>query len=505
MKVVGSIYAGREGRKYLALYNFFPDIYRAPPPSLNNSSNIAHVAFTAGKISRGIDIFPINKNHSNLQKEIHLKRTVQYSGQEKLNYVDKKHDIKYEILRDIKGSKEEEDLLYVIRKDIRDFCRNEAKKITGTSIKYVNAMTPEIEIRKIKQKSILRGGKQEFVPSCSLEANLDFSWGCVSGFVNGFLDVFAECKYCYSLYQHKTFSKFVLDLDKKQLKKELLGEHSINNNDKGMYGRPINVLRLGKRTESGSRFTLDSLVATLETCTETDTRVVMPTKYLAFDKEIARLFKRTNSSMLYGIGFDKLERGACSHGCNNAFRLEQARLYRKQGVNSILYLLVDLPHAPGKRELEVLRFSRENNIPAQLLPIRLTSKDIAQEITGMSWESLKGREDKQLLIKGFSKESREKTGGYKYVGSGMMSAQEKDQFWLDLVGDNKGFVRMCHHDEEETYCGRCFLNDNGLIIPTEPVKINYQKPRKGNYKWNSKKKKYELKKEVDLFSIKNEK
>jgi hypothetical protein len=78
----------------------------------------------------------------------------------------------------------------------------------------------------------------------------------------------------------------------------------------------------------------------------------------------------------------------------------------------------------------------------------------------------------------------------------MMTAREKNPFWKNLVGNNQGSVRMCHHDEAETYCGRCFLDDNSFIKPTEHVKITYNRFRRGNYKWKRKKDKTKR----DLFS-----
>ncbi len=310
MKVPGSIYIGKRGRLYLALYNFFPDIYRAALPSAINSEYIAHVDYGYDSFRRGIDVFLLGDNVSNIYSELDFKRYISLAL-DNIKYIDHRNDIKYEIIGDYRYKNE---ILNLIRRDIRDFCKNEAKKVSGTKIEYVDEIKPKIIFRKIKKKQFLQGGKQEYVPSCSLEANLDFSEGCVSGMVNGFLDIFAECGYCYALQNHKTFSKYIVELEKDQLKHELKGNCCLNGPTQDMYGKHIEVLRLGKRTETGSKFTLDSLVLTLETCNETKTRVIMPTKYLEFNKEIANLLKRTESSLLYDYGYDELERGACSYG-----------------------------------------------------------------------------------------------------------------------------------------------------------------------------------------------
>lgn len=492
MKVPSSIYIGESGREYLAIYTFFPDIYRAPPPSASDSLRVAHADYSYEGFRRGIDIFLIKTylkerrdvgNHeaslygTDLNfRELDYKRAISLTG--KLEFVDVRNDIKYDMLA---GFEHKEEVLNLIRRDVLEFCEEEARKPTGTRIELVEEIKPKMILREIKQKELLRGGKQEYVPSCGLDANLDFSYGCISGMVNGgFLDVFAECDYCYSVYNHKTFSKYIVHIDKEQLIEELKGGYGKQWFKNGtMLNGPVSVLRLGKRTESGSKYTLDKLVTTLEACQEAGTRAVMPTKYLEFNKEIAELFKRTKSSLLYSIGWDELERGACSHGCNNEFRIEQAIKFKEAGVNPIIYLLIDLPYPPTKRELDIIKKAEEQKLRIQLLPVRMGDSETALKITGKAWGNLKKPlSHLQLALKGISYDV---CGGGYASNAGTLIAQEKDPYWLKLVGNNKGNVRMCHHDEKETYCGNCFLK-GGFIIPTKQVDIKYAHVRKANWK-----------------------
>lgn len=105
---------------------------------------------------------------------------------------------------------------------------------------------------------------------------------------------------------------------------------------------------------------------------------------------------------------------------------------------------------------------------------------MAEIFTGMSWESLKmpiNAEQFALPRMGINSKGR---GGY-IQKSGMLIAQEKHPFWKGLVGNNRGRIRMCHHDEKETYCGGCFQRE-GFIIPTQHVDVEYQRVRKGNWK-----------------------
>jgi hypothetical protein len=505
MKAPGSVYIGNENRKYVATYiTHHPDIYRAAPPCLKDAERIAHIAYDNGGRSNGIDVFLIGKESKLNSEEMDIKRYLNFQ-QDNLKKVDREQNIHYKIERDFALSKQRElELLYFIRRDVKDYCEWKAKTFEGSKIIHVDKIIPEkVEniTRYINQKFLLKGGKQDFVDVCSLDANLDFSWGCISGFVNNFLDVFAECKYCYASFQHTTFAKNMIDVAgrREQLRDELLGNcYLAPNKDPSKkqepLGRPVRTLRLGKRTECGSKYTLDHLIATLEVCAETRTRTVMPTKALEFNKEIAKLEKRTKSSVLYSIGFDELERGACSHGWDNKFRMEQAVKYREAGVNSSLYLMIDAHHAPKKRELDILEFAKKYNLNVQLLSIVIPSKNLAEKMTGMSWEDLK-------RPAGFFSKIN---GGYNYLSQGKLRPQKVHKFYLNLVKNNSGNIRMCHHDERKTYCGNCFLR-LGIIAKTKHKKIEYSGEKRGGYKRrNEKRRKLTLERQqASLFEEEN--
>lgn len=475
MKIPGSIYIFEKG-KYLALYNYWSDVFRMLPDSMKGKSDhIAHVSYSfrsrlisSRDESRGIDIFYLRDN--SLGEEFDIKRRLNSNLIKESNIqIDKRNNLQIQL------NPEHKRILDFVRRDIQDFVQNSSIDGGNNFIDYTNEIIPKTKIRKIKANKFLKEGKQEFVPSCVLEANLDFSLGCSTGFSKGivdgdyiigaFLDESSECDYCYSKHQHKTFWKTMLDLNPEQLKEELLGNNELNN------GVPVKVLRLGKRTEAASQYTLDYLITTFETCCETGTKIILPTKCLPFDLNIANLFRKTNSNLLYSLGFDELETGACNNGCNNDFRMEQAKKYREKGVNSMLYLLIDLPHSSKKREKEVIKFAKKYNIPIQLLPIRITRRELAQKLTGLPWDSLKM--NKQGI---FSGTSEEEICGYYWKGNALV-AQEKDPSWLELINNNDGNIRMCHHDESNTYCGKCFI-EPGLIQSTEKIEINYERKRK---------------------------
>jgi len=474
MGVSGSVYFGNKGT-YIAVYGSFSDIYNISPSS--EAKRIAHISYGFENFRHGIDVFQVNKDDIGaISDNVNFKRKISANEindeLEILNKanINKKQSIFYEIISDIKDTDIESEVLYFAQKDIGDFCKKEAINHETKKV-YLDRIIPKTKLRFVKPRFLLQGGKQEFVPLCKLEANLDFSKGCISGFIPaeindaskkgfmyGFIDPLSECSYCYSKYQHKDFPKHILKFNKEKLKNELEGNCYLDRKKK--LGKKVEVLRLGKRTEAGSKYTLDQLVMTLEACLETGTKVVMPTKFLDFNDNVAELLKNTKSSLLYSIGWDKFEIGACLNGCNNEFRLEQAVKYKQKGVNSIIYLLIDAVNPPYDREKKILSFAEKNKLPVSLLPIRLNSKSIAFDITGIPWSKLKMRN--QLMIPEISK--KEMTGNYRLINSHTLVAEKINGGWTKLVGNNNGNTRMCNHNEDETWCGACFLEGkNGVI------------------------------------------
>ena len=281
--------------------------------------------------------------------------------------------------------------------------------------------------------------------------------------IDYYLDIGSECEYCYALYQHKIFPKSIIEIDKEQLKYELThwnGE------------RKVDVLRLGKRTEAGSRFTRNQLIATLETCIETRTQAVLPTKFLEWDLEAAKLFKKTRSVVLFSIGDDDVELGPKTHGMDNDFRIEQAMKYKDAGVNSALYLLIDASAPIQEKHQKIIEYARNHNLPIQFLPLRVFSKDLAIKMNNASWDSLKGSKDQLALFENNC------TGGYRLTGNGLLRAEHIDVEWNEMIEDNGGKFRMCHHNDEHTWCGTCFIR-GGSITETQRVRFEYTK--KGNF------------------------
>jgi len=492
MMFVGGIYYGK-GRKYLAVYNFQHDVYIKPPSSFGNVQHLDHFSYKRGNKKGGADVFLINDIPDNpgikINKEVMLtgnkvhidekKPTLKlkiHHQSELLKIIPEMYDIQHQILN--LPEEVEKEVILMSNADIAYFCGSDtANRHRGSKIERVEKIIPKTEVKYIKPKKMLTGGKQWFVPSCKLQANIDFGQGCISGwipiegasfdgrfFTNYLSSPDSECAYCYAKKKHKSFPKTIYEFDKKRLVEELSGRCRLDFEDwKLELGKPVKILRFGKRTETGMPITRRQFIGTLEAMVETGTKGVIPTKYLEYNKEIAELLKKTNSVVLYSIGdFDEFEKGACIHRCNNERRLEQAVRYNEAGVNSLLYLHIIGHKSPGKRENEILRFAKKHKTKVQLLPIRFSDKDLVEKMTGQTWEYLKGgskRKRNQLMLPGF-----DDYGSYVFRER-ILGLEKIHASWSEMINSNNGRIRMCHHTLENTYCGGCFQTKGEITDP----------------------------------------
>jgi len=490
MKYPGAVYTGKKGRKYLVTYNYQHDISVKLPPNFKDAKHIAKISYSRGGKKGGVDVFELTEKTPDPSEIITNKKRFEMQGsavvlfetnptletkvdKKDLKNVSQKYDVQAEVLKDKKKTWNE--IKTLVNTDILTFCGDyTAKKIRGTRTEFVEKIVPITQLKTINPERILTGGKQEFVPECKLEANIDFGKGCVTSWIpqgianfdgktfkNFFSYWWGECDYCYAGRQHKSFPKTIYKFDKNRLLEELKGNCRLSFGSNTFLGRPVKTLRFGKRTETCSPSTNNQFTQTLEAMTETGTKGIITTKFLSFNKEIATLFKKTKSSLLYSIGFDELELGACEHGCNNEFRLEQARKYHKVGVNSNIYLLIKAHSPITERDSKILSFAKQHNLPVQLLPVRYKNKELAKTMTGISWNFLKGskKPKNQLELDIFEEFWRSHT-----TSKGVSLIPTKiHSDWTNLIKDNKERIRMCHHDDNNTYCGNCFTNNRETI------------------------------------------
>lgn len=501
MKKPCGIYIGQNDRTYLAVYNYQHDVSTLLPPEFRSAERVLRLSYSKGGKKGGVDVFLLNDGLPDVSEIARIKKRIFIDGSSFRiehegrvssleipypNQVDERYDIQQQII--FQRGEEASDLT---RADVQYFCGEEyAKDRRGAKKEYVSRIVPVTKLERIHPERILTGGKAEFVPQCFLEANIDFMNGCLTSWIPGekgnlvgedFTDCFSypwgDCDYCYANRKHRSFPKTFYEFDQQRLLEELKGGARLKFGSEEEVGRPIDVLRFGKRTEPWTPFTSDEFSQTLEAMLVTGTRGVITTKFLPFSHDVAELLRRTKSILLYSIGPNEIELGTIEHGCDNEFRLEQARKYNEAEVTSALYLLFHPVFPPTEENLRVINFARENRIPLQILPMRLINRDLAQRVispfvgnqTGSLWDLLKDTDD-PAQISALPVAHYENTY---YLQSGVLIPKISSihEYWTELVGENKGRIRMCHHDEDLTYCGGCFCNP-GSITETELIQIN---------------------------------
>jgi hypothetical protein len=502
MRIPGAVYVGEAGRRYLAIYNYQHDVHQRLPSEIEHAGYIGHFAYSRGGRKGGVDVYFLTPN-SDLSGRLDQKKTFsiekinqingcrveQYSPQKReaflssqeLENASRKYNVQAKIALNQPEIKDE--VILLTNADIQYFCGNEtAKSPEEPRIEIVDKIVPVTRAVRIRPERVLTGGKQWFIPECILEANLDFSKGCISGWVPGenpsfdgkiFTDYWAfmwgECDYCYAERQHKSFPKSIYEFDQEELIRELKGGARLEFGTNIPRGKKIDFLRLGKRTESWTPFTQDEFVSTLEACVQTDTRCIIPTKFLPFDSEIDKLVKRTRSVILYSIGPDEFQKGALEWGRTNDWRIEQAIKY-----NAAIYLLINGHQPLQKRERKIIETAEKHNLRIQLLPLRYPNKDTCLRMSGESWDLLKNSNPSQKRLE---LEADYPRASYSTEESHSLILENIHPDWLDIIGNNNEIIRMCHHNAHKSYCGGCF-QQKGVIEDRKPIKLkpSFKKP-----------------------------
>ncbi len=328
------------------------------------------------------------------------------------------------------------------------------------TLEYVDKISSGAELIFAGQAQIDIEGKQTFYPNCVLDINLDIARWCPSGISpEGKVMPWGECNYCYASFKHGGYP-YVLNVDKENLVAQIKSAKK----ERAKLGLPTRYLRLGKRTEFGFSPFKEQLINTLEACLEENISVVFPTKYLSFDKTVAKLLKRTSSTLLPSLGDDQYEIGAAMHGCNTQYRLEQGILFKEQGVRVVPYVLVRAHEKDGGEIFgRNLLMAEKLFTRAQILPIITKNINVARKVLGGS-SDLVGSSHQ-----GFSGESY---GGYE-IGAGRRGVPVHIHPTLEKrIGDNDGDVRICLHNSCSSRCGKCFLpKEKGESIAAEKVNL----------------------------------
>jgi hypothetical protein len=123
-----------------------------------------------------------------------------------------------------------------------------------------------------------------------------------------------------------------------------------------------------------------------------------------------------------------------------------------------MYYLLCTPHLPpSKSEKNILKDADRNNIQVQILPLRIEDRESCDKLIGEKWDFLKDKHVGQSKILTEGNDS-----SYIYL-EGNLVVKKIHPEWKKLIGDNRGKIKMCHHDDSILYCGGCSLKGGGIF------------------------------------------
>lgn len=251
------------------------------------------------------------------------------------------------------------------------------------------------------------------------------------------------------------------------------------------------IIRLGKSTEVGHPYYRQTLIDFLNLCAVNEARVILPTRMLEFDKEVADLLRETRSALNYSISADFIERGPVSQGYNQYWRMMQALDYHDAGVRTSLTFTGDVTSSfdhnaeQGFPIYAVLAAHRQAGIPLRLLPMRLPSKEVALKVTGRSWDEL--LQNPMFFSLGEEEAIREQAyekGRRNNRIEARVCHQDFQALYDRIDGDNIG---ACEKVNGYEHCDQCGLVNSAGKVPSIrfPITQLARPPRRNN---NGKKK-----------------
>ena len=246
------------------------------------------------------------------------------------------------------------------------------------------------------------------------------------------------------------------------------------------------IIRIGKRTEAGHYFYRPILNDLLDLCEQYQAGIIMLTKALDFDKQIAEKFKKRKSVLSFSIGYDKLEPGWTSQGLTNKWRIEQAKKYLENKVNTTLTVVCDITQSINENEKKgsAVKLALNSIVPTRIIPIRLQSTKITEIITGKPRHQTYIRNPKQgqLLFKEAEKIIQEQVP-YIPRGNNEIEPRFAHPDFLKLIENGLG---ICGRIGEIEYCDKCHIDPENperiQFNKSELKKITYRKKSKARWK-----------------------
>jgi hypothetical protein len=326
-----------------------------------------------------------------------------------------------------------------------------------------------------------KNGDGKYEDVCLCHYNIDLSPGCISNTHCGTGKRSAtrhNCTYCYARRTNYHEAKPYYH-DKSILK-------GIEND---IIEHKIKYIRLGKKVECGNKENRGLLLKILEIGGKHDVQFIMPTKYLEFNKTIAKIFRETNSVVGFSIGADRFEDGACSYGCDNKFRLKQAHKYLDSGVNTILKIVTDMTVHPKEAEKRGwFAWKAFNDFPSEnieMLPVRIKAKDFAYQSTGEGWHSLQGPNKGENFFD-FMNVEREKPRYVMERDVTVLIANYFDSDYEEIIKKKQICGHMGTPEEGTVFCDMCHVTDKkGKKLQAESFAMSLLPPSPGASKGRS--------------------
>jgi len=100
-------------------------------------------------------------------------------------------------------------------------------------------------------------------------------------------------------------------------------------------------------------------------------------------------------------------------------------------------------------------------------------------MTGINWDEAKSN---KILLS----DQDPNIGAWEVTGKNELAPKKFHPFWLNLIGINKGFYRMCHHTNNYVWCGGCYKRE-GLAVKHKRVPVNSIKKKPKRKKEKEKK------------------
>jgi hypothetical protein len=299
-----------------------------------------------------------------------------------------------------------------------------------------------------------RNEKGGYDDICLCDYNIDLSPGCISNTHCGTKKRSAtrhNCTYCYArrtnYHEAKPYAH-----DKSILK-------GIEND---IIENKIKYIRLGKKVECGNKENRSLLLKILEIGGKHDVQFIFPTKYLEFNKIVGKLLKETNSVVGFSIGADIYEDGACSYGCNNKFRLNQAKKYLDYGINTTLKIVTDVTVCPEEAQrsgwFAWKAFKEFPGDRIEILPVRIKAKKFAHDATGESWDMLQSPKQGENFFD-FMNVKRDRPRYVMEQDITVLIANYFNEYYDDIIKRRQICGHIGSPENGTVFCDMCHITD----------------------------------------------